>query len=89
MTFTLAFTLAWYLGALALLWYVSMRYCEGDALSRTIPLGSIAILMLITASGIYYEYTDAPIFRSIYVLWAVALAWTGSTLLLRNRMSHH
>lgn len=88
MTFTLALTLAWYLGALALLWYVSMRYCEGDALSRTIPLASIAVLMLVTASGIYYEYTDAPVFRSTYILWAVVLVWEGSAL-LRNRMSHH
>jgi len=78
MTLTLAFTLAWYLGALALLWYASMRYCEGVSLSRTVPLGFVAMLMLTTASGIYYEYTDAPLFRVTYMLWAVVLLWLAA-----------
>ena len=87
-TSALAYTLVWYLGALALLWYVSMRYCEGATLSRTIPPGLISILMLIPASGIYYEYTDSPIFRAMYFLWAGVLVWIVVTALRAERASH-
>lgn len=88
MTTTLVFTLAWYLGALALLWYVSMHYCEGASLSRTVPLGLISVLMLITASGIYYEYTDAPLFRTTYFFWAGVLIWIMVAALRRVRFPH-
>lgn len=66
---------AWYLGGLGVFWYVSIQYRNGAALSRLAPLMAAVCLMLITASALYYDYIDTPVYHALSYAWYGVVGW--------------
>lgn len=67
--------IAWYLGALVVFWQSSIQYRNGTAFARLAPFLGIACLMLMTASAIYYDYVDTPLYQALSYGWYIFGAW--------------
>ena len=75
MTTGLSMVIIWYLGALIVFWQSSIQYRNGTTLGTLAPFVGVACLMLVTASAIYYDYVDAPLYHIMSYFWYVFGVW--------------
>lgn len=74
-TLLLVKTILWYIGALFILWYVTLAWLNGVAFLRIAPGIAIVVLMLVNASFVYYDYVGTPADTLVQYVWVLAIAW--------------